>query len=239
MLLTDPGRTAYDVNFTFAGFPVRISPFFWVIAAFIGWVDHNLGLTAARIGCVALSILVHELGHAWSARAFGAHGGRIVLHGLGGYATHQGRLGKWQNIAMIAAGPGAGFLLAGAAFLSWRIPGARLPGEIGANVTYFLIWINLVWSIFNLIPIYPMDGGQISMNLLRIFKGYSGELWSLRISIGCGIALITLALISGEIFLLILVGMMVWENVQLLSAGGPSGLQRRMDPWQKPSDWWK
>jgi stage IV sporulation protein FB len=239
MFLSNPGKTAYDIEFKFAGFPVRIHPLFWAIALFISYSPQNLPATTARVACVALSILVHEFGHAWTARFFGAKGGHIVLHGMGGLAYHRGGLSRVQNIVMIAAGPGAGFVLAGVVFLIRSVPMLNFPGPLGAEIMYFLLYVNIFWGVLNLIPIYPLDGGQICMNIMQLWKGRSGEVIALRISVFFGVAGTLWLATGGRYFGALIVGSLVWESFKLLSAGGPSALQEQLEPWQKRSDHWK
>ena len=83
-LLSDPGTTQYDLRFSVLGIPVRVHPTFWFIGLLLGSATPQLSLVAIWIGCLFLSILVHELGHALAARSFGWPPD-IVLHGFGGY----------------------------------------------------------------------------------------------------------------------------------------------------------
>ena len=110
-----PARTEFDLNFRLFGMPVRITPFFWVMAAFLG-TDQQRDGTAFLIWILAVmvSILVHEFGHALSARYFGERP-EVILYELGGlcvYDQHSSHR-PWQRFIVIALGPGAGFLFVG------------------------------------------------------------------------------------------------------------------------------
>lgn len=133
-----------------------------------------------------ISILVHELGHAVTGGRLG--GGRvwIRLWAFGGIAYQQGgRFDRRGRCAMILAGPGAGLALAAlsiaAVFVIFPFPEAlkrlvlylshgNIPHEIMVNffpgnkpIYGFLnsmIWVNVWWSLLNLLPVYPLDGGQ-------------------------------------------------------------------------------
>src|SRR6185436_3070814 len=99
---------------------VRVSPWFWVITAAMGWgggPERDREFFVQRliiwIVCVFVSILVHELGHVLAGRLFGSEG-HIVLYGMGGLAIGSSALERrWQRIVVYAAGPAAGFLLLG------------------------------------------------------------------------------------------------------------------------------
>ncbi len=130
MLLSEPPRTQYDINFSIFGFPVRVHPAFFVMplllgAGFLSDPRMNAGVTLIVLIVVFfLSILVHELGHALAFRYFGQHS-RVVLYWMGGLAIPDSGLGgSWgprsnvsltpnQQIIVSLAGPFAGFLFAG------------------------------------------------------------------------------------------------------------------------------
>jgi Zn-dependent protease len=146
------------------GVPVRLEVGFFVIAAYLGLGVGDLSLMALWIGVVTVSVLVHEGGHAVAMRLAGLRP-RIVLHPFGGLTTGSGLLDGPRSIAVSLAGPLTALLLLGAP--AWWIehqPG-DVSGTAGATVT-FLIWVNVFWSLANLLPIVPLDGGHISEVLL-------------------------------------------------------------------------
>ncbi|HCK65433.1 MAG TPA: hypothetical protein DHW49_04150, partial [Anaerolineae bacterium] len=113
-----PPPTRFDLNFSVAGIRVRVHPLFWVIALLLGTGSTNLLLIAIAIFVIFVSILVHELGHAFAFRRFGQDS-YIILHMMGGLAVPESspygenvRLTPNQNIFISLAGPIAGFLLA-------------------------------------------------------------------------------------------------------------------------------
>jgi len=169
----EPSQTQFDLRFRLFGIGVRVSPWFWIISAAMGWGggpehnEHFLERLLVWIACVFVSILVHEMGHVLVGRLFGSDG-HIVLYGMGGLAIGSNALDRrWQRIAVCAAGPAAGFLLLG---LVWG--GVFLSGVTEANMPRMalvafraLVWINLVWGLVNLLPVWPLDGGQISRDV--------------------------------------------------------------------------
>ncbi|MGV3484820.1 MAG: peptidase, partial [Planctomycetaceae bacterium] len=83
MLLQQPAESPYDLQFNLAGFPTRISWTFWLVALILGYelsrfVDGQYAATGTSPGafalllvwvaCMAVSILVHELGHYFACR---------------------------------------------------------------------------------------------------------------------------------------------------------------------------
>ena len=72
MLLGEPPRTGGDLNFQLFGIPVRVHPLFWLIAVLLGISgDPQPAEILLWVVAVFVSILVHELGHALTMRAFG------------------------------------------------------------------------------------------------------------------------------------------------------------------------
>ena len=165
-MLTEPSRSKLDLRFSILGVPTRVHPLFWLVVAFLGW---NLGDTLYILFWVAaafVSILVHEMGHAQCARHFG-HSPHIVLYGFGGLAIYDPIKDEpaWQRAAVLICGPLAGFVLAGAIIALQTSTGLF-------NTGYFqflyvqLLWINIGWGLLNLLPIWPLDGGQLTYTLV-------------------------------------------------------------------------
>ena len=163
----------YDLRFSLCGIPIRVHPIFWLSSVWLAWSPGRLDVVLVRVLCIFLAILVHEMGHALMTRRFGWQP-EIVLYILGGYATSM-RHSTWKDIAVSAAGPGAGFLLyfafwffAAPVYLSAQHLAPQLFGpetlgsELLLDAIKFSLFINFVWNAVNLLPILPLDGGQIS-----------------------------------------------------------------------------
>jgi Zn-dependent protease len=124
----------------------------------IGWTSMLFG-----------SVLIHELSHALVGRSRGATVQDIILLPIGG-ATRLKELGGGAraNLAMTAAGPLTSLALAataGLAAFAARVP--LLPVDIHhGTVVGRLFWLNLMLGFFNLLPLFPMDGGRILQGLL-------------------------------------------------------------------------
>lgn len=116
---------------------------------------------------LVVSIVLHELGHALTARLFRVQVREIRIGMLGGCAELVGRLWRpGHQVAVSLAGPLVNLLAAGALYalaLFAPVP-PRLAGLLAAAV-----WTNLVLGGFNLIPGFPLDGGHALMAVLGRF----------------------------------------------------------------------
>ncbi len=155
------------ITFRIFRIPVGVQPVFWLLAILLGiglLQDADRFTVLDMLWWVALvfvSVLVHELGHALVLRAYG-YLPTIVLHAFGGLTTWrpQEELPPLRRIMSTLAGPLFGFLLAGAA---WLLAENTNLGDGGTTTRLALlagVWVNIVWSVFNLIPIRGLDGGQ-------------------------------------------------------------------------------
>jgi stage IV sporulation protein FB len=253
-MFSEPARTKYDLKWRMLGIPCRVNPFFWLIAAVLGWYD-DIGVIelAIWIACVFISILVHELGHSLAALRFGAGNVHVVLSGLGGVSLSDVKLSSRQRIIELLCGPGAGFVLFGIVLLISRF---TTPESLNFNVHYALVqlkYINLFWGLLNLIPIYPLDGGQIMSELLTARSPWNGLDITLKISMGlafgiavaCGI-LVIMAKIKGDSanwLALIVFSGLASVNYQLYQSRFMIGTQgenlNTRNPWERDPDWWK
>lgn len=153
--------------------PITIHPFFWITAAIIGFLySGNLIGTFVWIFVILISVLIHELGHASTARFFGLKP-RIELVALGGLTIHKGdKLPFWKQFLIVLNGPVFGFFLFLLSWLLLQIP-VLAAGFSGKVLGYFFI-VNLIWTIFNLVPVMPLDGGQLLRIALEGFFGAKG-----------------------------------------------------------------
>ncbi|MFV2068302.1 MAG: site-2 protease family protein [Pirellulales bacterium] len=134
MLLGEPPPTQADLHFRILGIPVRVHPFFWLVALFLGMGGSETRPVDALtwVAAVFLSILVHEMGHALAARRHGWHPS-ITLYGLGGLATYTPTHETTRSRVLIsAAGPAAGFLFALLIILAVRLSGHPI-GLVGTS----------------------------------------------------------------------------------------------------------
>lgn len=204
MILHDPDATPFDLRFRLFGTHVRVHPLFWLMSVILGWnvtqhrqlSDSGMVELALWVGCVFFSILLHEFGHVWMGRLFGSEG-HIVLHSMGGLAISSNDLPwRWQRILVSAAGPAIQLAFIGLLFLvGWR---GAFRGASPALVFLLgqLVWINLIWPIFNLLPVWPLDGGQIAREVSTAVSPRNGLLASLYVSLVISAALAVNALLA-------------------------------------------
>jgi Zn-dependent protease len=184
---------------------------------------------AVWCAAILVSILVHELGHACVFRyVFGVES-NIILHGFGGVTIphspvrhYYGIKGLLYEIFLCAAGCLAGFVLAGIAFSMLIM--IDVPQQEGFNLLslvekflYFTMIVSIIWGIFNLIPIYPLDGGQISRKIFLFFSPRNGIVNSLILSMAAAIICIYFCMTAGMFFGAILLGFFAYQNYMELT----------------------
>jgi stage IV sporulation protein FB len=189
------------------GFPLRIDPsaIILIVLLFIiygGNGSQGYGIALMALAVILTSVLVHELGHAFVARRMGLGPIRIVLHGFGGLTHFSKRPNNRQGVIVSLAGPVAGLTLG---VVSWVLSDALVSNEshiltvIGFQ---FLIWINLFWSMFNLLPMYPLDGGQVLWHALaQKLPATKARKLTQQISIVTAIGVGVYALTQGFLFI--------------------------------------
>ena len=178
------------LRFRLFGIPFEVAPYFWIVSAlFSGNIIHgrnSLLLLAVWVACVFVSIVVHELGHALTARNFGVDP-KVEMYAMGGLTRMNGaRFTRGQDFLVILAGPAAGFALYMAVrgtvyYLVTSVPAADdfLAGDAptaiaAANALAYLSFINWTWTLFNLLPVLPLDGGAAPAQLARVRTGNGG-----------------------------------------------------------------
>jgi len=249
-----PAPTEFDVRFRLLGIPVRVHPLFWVMAAWLGQelLKSEGTLFILWIGCVFVSILVHEFGHALVARRFGADPG-VILYMLGGLCVHQNdRETPRQRLLILIMGPGAGFLLMGLTIgvsclwlgltplQVWErhlFQGRTLPPRLAAAAIWFLIEINFFWGVFNLFPIMPLDGGQIASVCLTMHSPRNGRRRGYIVSILTA-GLLAFYFVRIESYTnAIFIGLLALSSYQVLQAYHYQS--KYGASFEDESDWWK
>jgi stage IV sporulation protein FB len=276
VLLAEPPRTQYDLNFQVLGFPVRVHPFFWIVGLLLGFSGAGESSDFGIILIIWLlvtfvSILIHELGHALMIRHYGREA-HIVLYAMGGLAIegrpqssssfgnpwsfdsvepryHSGPRTPNEQIMISAAGPGIQLLLAAAIAgvlyaLGGRVemdyigfvpaPVPVLPERLAENFNllmlfHALLYINIFWALVNLMPVLPLDGGQIALQLLTQQDPWGGAQRALWLSVftGAGLAILG-AIAMKDMFMLVMFGSLaVSSYMSLQQMGGGGG----RSPW--------
>jgi Zn-dependent protease len=185
-VLGEPAVTQWDVKFRLFGTPVRVHPLFWVLAVLLGRDALNVSgvVFLVWIGVVFVSILVHEFGHVFAFKRFGADS-HVVLSAFGGLAVPWNAVRqRWQRVVVSLAGPAAGFVFCGCVYASqWLVPWVNEDGGAVYYLYRFLIRLNLFWGVINLLPILPLDGGRVSEEVCGSIFKRNGLRVALEISI--------------------------------------------------------
>ena len=203
------------IRFRLFDIPFEITPFFWVGSAILGsrvatGPDGTL-LLVVWVLCVLVSVSAHELGHALVSRRFGAQP-RVALYQFGGLTFSPGAaFSRGQSIQVSLAGPAAGFT----AYLVVRAVRYLLvdtgndellyeptqAGIVVQNAVDFLLWINGAWTLFNLLPIQPLDGGQVLRETLGPGRGGVTRIIGAVCGIVCGVAAVEYGMYFAAAFL--------------------------------------
>ena len=208
------------LSFNVFGIPTKIHWMFWVVCALLGGVlQGNMTPQMYQgvmiwVGVCFVSIMWHELGHALTARRFGARP-EILLYGMGGLASYPSnvRITRKQRMLIIAGGPGFGLALGISVWLLAKFvlpPAHQMSYHLWVMVTS-LIHVNIFWSLINMLPVLPLDGGQFLGTWMRDRKS---QLCG-QIGTGVAAAVAFFAILSGQTYLGIMFGFLAFSNYQI------------------------
>ena len=166
--------------FRVLGIPLLLHWSFIALLAFYAWQgwlpdEHHQGggwrgmvWTVLLVLCFFVCVVLHELGHCLTARRFGIGTRRILLLPIGGMADME-EIPRQpsREILMTLAGPAVNFVIAGVLWLAVvrQLP-ELVPLYSWRGLVFELCVWNLIMGCFNLIPVFPMDGGRIFRALL-------------------------------------------------------------------------
>lgn len=216
-----------------AGVPVILAYSWFIIAAFTVIVygpvlaqrNPALGISAYYVAfayalLLLISVLVHELAHALTARIYGWPTQKIVLNLWGGHTQFENFTATPARSVIVAlAGPAANLVLAGGA---WAILSGASMGSVAELLTNIFMWANFVIGIFNVLPGLPLDGGRIVESAVwkvtgSQAKGTVAAGWAGRIIVvALGYWFVARPLLAGEtpdfslLMITILVGGFLW-----------------------------
>jgi Zn-dependent protease len=151
------------------GIPVYVDMSFAILLFLFVTSERSFTFGVASALVLAISVVMHELGHALTARAFGYRTRDITLSLLGGCASLIALPRKAsQELLTALAGPLVSFMLALAVLLV-DVLGVRIENVWLASVLSYAFYINIMLGFFNLLPGFPMDGGRIFRSVMRVF----------------------------------------------------------------------
>lgn len=157
------------LRFSVFGIPVGVHWSFALLGVLV--INNNpIQLVAGFIVGVFVAVLAHELGHALTARAFGATTIKITLFGLGGVTQYPvtTKLTAGQQFLIAASGSAVGMTLGGAVYLirdsalAHDVPDVLYAVGVGVAIA------GLMWGALNWLPILPLDGGNMARYALAL-----------------------------------------------------------------------
>jgi Zn-dependent protease len=206
-------------HFRIAGIPVRVELYFFIIIGILAYEFNiqtpNLSYILAFVGIAFVSVVVHELGHALAFKAFGVDP-HITLVGMGGLTTGSGRLTNRQHIIVSLAGPLSVLVLFGLPAI-WLYNQGTVTSVDGQRYLLEVLWIVVGWSLLNLLPMLPLDGGNVALRLIDAATQGRGRRPAEVLSIVVAVALGLLAWGSGFAGLSLMSIFIVGINVSSLS----------------------
>jgi len=167
--------------------PVRVTLGFWITAAILGFLlSMNLVGMLVWVGIIFISVLIHEYGHAITSYIFGQHP-HIELVPFGGLTYPEGKkIAKWKEFIVVFNGPLFGFGIFVVTYLMLKSP--AIAQSKGAGILTVIRNVNLFWTVVNLLPVLPLDGGHLLRIICQsIFKARGLKIalmTSLLISVG-------------------------------------------------------
>ncbi len=213
------------LRFSLFGFPISVQWMFWVVTAMMGGGMKASGpqeflALLLWVAAAFVSVLIHELGHAFLQRSFGARA-QILLYAFGGLAIPDRAFPRGQDILVSLAGPVVQILcgLAVKQLLNYS------TGDAWQVTTFLLSFyqVSVFWGIFNLVPIFPLDGGHV----LRSLLGPGREKIAYLVGVACAAALgIYMLLVWQSIWNTVLFAMLAWQNFQRFQGETPPSFMR-------------
>ncbi|HEQ72113.1 MAG TPA: hypothetical protein ENN69_06460 [Spirochaetia bacterium] len=202
-------------SFKLFGVPVTVGFDFLLIISLLGFRRLSEPLFFfSWIAVAFIAILLHELGHALAYRAFGSSPW-IRLYSFGGQTGVTGGkpLKRWQELLVVLAGPLTGLVIGGLVILFFPL----IPTTDTTRVVFSdILFVTIGWGLLNLMPLHPLDGGQIARLIItRLFKKRGEKIFY-------GFSMVTAAGIAGvalyfEMYwIAILAGFLAWNNLTAL-----------------------
>lgn len=178
----------WSINlFRIFGIQLAVHATFFLLLAYVAYDGWRRG---GQIGLVwqvwltiffFLCVVLHELGHSLTARAYGVKVPRILLLPIGGMAEMD-RIPRKPSAEFLItiAGPAVNFVIAALLLpVVWGIFWSPDPIRefSAADTLATLFQWNIAMGIFNLLPVYPMDGGRILRSVLALWLPYLRATW--------------------------------------------------------------
>jgi Zn-dependent protease len=196
------------------GIPVKIDSSFLFVCALLAYSRLSQPIFLIEwLVVIFVSILIHELGHALVVRSFGLSP-QIMLYSMGGLTSwiEEKSISHAKRIAISLAGPFAGFIFGGMVYLSEIALPDLFADRLGLQAYKDLMLVNFGWGIFNLLPILPLDGGNVAYSVeqwaTRKHSGIITRVVGLLVAVAVGLW----ALSIGWLWIVFLMALFAWNN---------------------------
>ncbi|HJL00828.1 MAG TPA: site-2 protease family protein [Polyangiaceae bacterium LLY-WYZ-15_(1-7)] len=206
------------------GVQVRIHLWFLATGLLLWWMagsEYGAKSLPIMLLLVLQGVLFHELGHALMGRLFGLKP-TIDLMFFSGVTRFQGgvraKLTPGKSMAVSFAGPFVGLVLGGAMLLAGAFLDIGDEGSLRRWAWEWFVFVNLGWGVLNLLPIMPLDGGNIMAAFFQLFSREKGIRAARYVSLVFIAVLLVLAFWAEAPLLAVFLGLFAMQNVQLLRA---------------------
>ncbi len=217
-----------EAAFRLFGIPVQVSALFALTVLVLGPRSREpwLVLNAAWLAIAFVGVLLHELGHAFTAKAFG-YSPAIRLHAFGGVTSWTGRpLSPGRRVLVGLAGPGVGIVVGLGALLVLLVLNVLKASQVVREIGQLVVWANLGWGILNLLPMMPLDGGAVLAAGFEALWGRRAIRWARILSLVIAGCLFVLLLLVRAFYPAFVCALLAYINYQGLAAE----TQRRAPP---------
>jgi Zn-dependent protease len=196
--------------FRIARIQLAVHVTFFLLLGYVAWEGWQAAPEARWLGLIwsvtytllaFACVVLHELGHAFAARKFGVGVSRILLLPVGGMAEFD-RIPRvpGQEIVIALAGPAVNFVLINLLLIFVDLPTVDelLSFELTfASLARHLLVMNIAMGCFNLVPVFPMDGGRVLRALLaKRLSYFRATFWAATVGKIFALAAIGFALTS-------------------------------------------
>ena len=188
MLLPEPRPTRWDLPWRMFGAEVRIRPIFWASCIVLGIIVYRdpdiggAGMFWFWIVAVLVTLLAHGTAHILAARLFGTRV-RVVLGGLGGQIYGLEERKRWQRVVILLAGSLGNLLVLGILWVTTAMPLRMEWRAFLAPYIWVLMWLNAFWSLLNVLPLWPLDGGRAAVEVGEALLSRRGQILALLASL--------------------------------------------------------
>lgn len=243
---------------TWFGIRVRVHASLLIFVALVLLFDYSrdypLKVRLVSMGFLFVTVLLHEFGHCFAARAVGGFADDILMWPLGGLASATPPERPWPTFVTVAGGPMVDVILCIlCGVVLWFTTGRMVSlnpmqgprfeflinswGSLYAyNFPYYvwlLFYVNYLLLLFNLLPIYPLDGGRILQTILWPHIGHFRSLYISCITgmIGAVCVGIYALVTSGWMLAAIAISgfLVCYQKRMMLREMGPEGLEEVPD----------